>query len=96
MKEGRGGFTDVARELSEHYQLDPPMKRQQIERWYRRQTRNADGRAFPQPVERGPLHQRRPYLKWDYGQVLEWTRPGVPNPHSRHGFRQLGGIDIET
>ena len=74
-----GGYSDVARELTERFSLDPPMKRQQVHLWNKRRTVNSLGRAFPSPVRDAgqEYNNRRPRLLFDIDQVASWYSGGV-------------------
>ncbi|MGH3300387.1 MAG: hypothetical protein ACRDOK_01690 [Streptosporangiaceae bacterium] len=86
-----GGYSDVARELTRRFHLDPPMKRQQVHLWNKRRTVNSLGREFPSPVRdagamrnrggkspAGQTHNRRTRLLFDVDQVASWYQGGVP------------------
>lgn len=83
-----GGYSDVARELTRRFSLDPPMKRQQVHLWNKRRTVNSLGRAFPSPVADTGLeyNNRRPRLLFNIDQVASWYAGGVhktgSNQHS--------------
>lgn len=84
---GLGGFSEVARVLTERFGLDPPLDRRQVHSWNHRRTLNARGRMFPTPVTSDPdAKPRRPRLLFDTGQVIHWFSAGVPNPHNRRGW----------
>jgi hypothetical protein len=70
----------VARELTRRFQLDPPMKRQQVHLWNKRRTVNSLGRQFPSPVHDAgqDYNNRRPRLLFDFSQVASWYSGGVP------------------
>lgn len=83
----KGGYSDVARELTQRFGLDPPLKRQQVHLWNQRRTVNSLGRAFPSPVaDVGPgYNNRRPRLLFDIDQVASWYAGGVPaSGHNQH------------
>jgi hypothetical protein len=76
-----GGFSEVARYLSEHYGRaeDDPITRQQVFQWYKRATLNAAGQPFPREYETDyTAPHGRPRKKFSLFSVLTWTEAGVP------------------
>lgn len=81
-------FTKLAELLSAHY--GETVTRQRVYEWYKRETKNAAGQTFPREagsIPHAPVN--RPSRNFDYQQVLEWTKPGVPARYG-NGWRQLG------
>jgi hypothetical protein len=76
-----GGYSAVARALTELHQLDPPMDRRQVHTWNKRRTLNRAGRPFPSPVRAEHAKSRQPRLFFDIAQVVAWYAAGVPAPH---------------
>ncbi|HEY2638936.1 MAG TPA: hypothetical protein VGI66_03505 [Streptosporangiaceae bacterium] len=74
-----GGYSDVARELTRRFHLDPPLKRQQVHLWNKRRTVNSLGREFPSPVRDvgQKFNNRRPRLLFDIDQVASWYSGGT-------------------
>ena len=82
-------FTKLAELLTEHY--GELVTRQRVYEWWKRETRNANGMPFPREAGSDPdAPANRPNRHFDYGRVLEWTRPGVPDRYGK-GWRRLGG-----
>jgi hypothetical protein len=81
-------FSRLAELLSDYY--GETITRQRVYEWWKRETRNADGRPFPREVrtvKNAPVN--RPSRDFDYAAVLSWTEPGVPNRYGS-GWRKLG------
>jgi hypothetical protein len=87
-----GGFSEVARQLSERY--GQPVSRQQVYQWWKRRTLNADGKPFPREAEQGTVPYHKGLAKLiDLDEALAWAKPGVPgaNGNQRDGrWRKLG------
>jgi hypothetical protein len=87
-----GGFSGVARMLSEHFGLEPPLDRRQVYQWHKRGTRNQAGVPFPEPAHQdmsAPVN--RPFKFFDYDEVLRWAEPGVPANHGG-SWKRLGNL----
>src|SRR6266567_1479400 len=50
---GTGGFSEIARQLSEHYGVK--VSRTKVYQWYKRKTLNAAGQPFPREAEQGAV-----------------------------------------
>lgn len=73
-----GGYSAVARHLTQVFALDPPLDRRQVYDWARRRTVNAAGHTFPRPAAELPAAPCRPRLVWHLGEVAWWYRGGPP------------------
>lgn len=63
-----GGYSAVARKLSEVLRPEVPVSRQQVYEWSKRGTRNAAGTPFPQPGDDG---------RFSFLDVIEWYSTGL-------------------
>lgn len=78
-----GGYSLVAQVLNERIKWPDgrTVTRQHVENWVRRQTRNAEGHAPPQPVRTDPAARRGvPAAVWDTADWVDWALEGVPGP----------------
>lgn len=79
-----GGYSDVAKALTDRFGLQPPVDRRQVEIWSKRGTRNKAGRHFPDPVhEDRNAKPRQPRLLFSIEQVIEWYAAGVPDLYGK-------------
>jgi hypothetical protein len=78
------GYTDLARYLTERFELDTPLSRHQVYNWDRRQTRNARGEMFPGPAElrRDKAAKLRPRRLFSPEEAGSWFAAG-PSPAGR-------------
>ena len=82
----RGSYAGVAAAINKALRPSPKVIRQQVYTWHTRQTRNAAGMPFPEPVERDDSARRtRPRLFFDYDAAIGWYRSGL----SENSVRQL-------
>jgi len=82
-----GGYSVVAAELNRIFAPQPPVSRQQVDRWSRRGTRNHDGQPPPGPDVKHPDPPRtQPRYEFDTAAWVTWFRAGVPGPRGK-GWR---------
>lgn len=79
----RYGYTALARELNQRFEISPPLKPQHVDMWNKRRTRNKAGQMFPSPAVRHDKAMAlgcKPRFEWDLEPVLAWVRGGIPGP----------------
>lgn len=79
VESGYGSYADVAAYLTRRFEIDPPVSRQRVYNWAKRETRNKLDRPFPKPVtelQDVPRTQMRALYR--FTDVAAWFRPGVP------------------
>jgi len=76
---GEAGYATLARLLTAFYAVNPPLDSRQVHQWFRRETKNKDGKPFPRPVREIENPRRgQPRYMFNVPEVLNWYAPGVP------------------
>jgi hypothetical protein len=79
-----GGYSAVARYLTQRYDVEPPVSRGQVYAWNTRRTENQAGQPFPSPVaERTAALRTTARLCFDFEDVARWYEAGVPGPQRK-------------
>jgi hypothetical protein len=74
----KGGYSAVAKHLTEVFGLVPELDRRQVYQWSRRGTVNAAGQMFPSPAAEVAAAEHRPRLLFDLTACAAWYAAGVP------------------
>lgn len=75
------GYTALARELNERLTVEPPLKKQNVDMWYKRQVVNHAGQVFPPPALIMPKTARTGRavrFQWELEPVIAWCLEGIP------------------